>query len=313
MDLGSVEGILLNALGGADRMTVNDLTGTGLSKVQLNLGGSAGGGDGEADNVVVNGTNGDDDIRLSAVGNTILVDGLFPVVRITGADATLDRLTVNTLGGNDAVDTSALPTDRIGLTIISGAPTPAPRVASVVVNGGAAQRSLVTQIRVAFDQHVTLPANPADAFRLVRQSDGAAVALAAAVDDSGAGTVVTLTFTGGAVDPTLASTKSLADGRYTLTVLSGQVGSRTGALDGDGDGTSGGDFVLTGNPAVNGLFRLFGDSTGDGVVNAVDLQALRAAFGAAVPPGGSPFDSNGDGVIDVTDVIRFRVNFGGAA
>src|SRR5262249_22691446 len=60
-----------------------------------------------------------------------------------------------------------------------------PRVAGVSVNGGAADRSLVAQIRVDFDQHVTLPSNAADAFRLVRQSDGAAVTLHADVDDTG--------------------------------------------------------------------------------------------------------------------------------
>ena len=39
------------------------------------------------------------------------------------------------------------------------------------------------------------------AFRLVRQGDGATVALTADVDDLGASTVVTLNFVGGAVDP----------------------------------------------------------------------------------------------------------------
>src|SRR5262249_1907546 len=75
MDLNAVDGIELDARGGADTITVNDLTGTGLVKVQLNLNGPAGGGDGQADNVVVNGTNDDDAIRVAAVGNTVLVDG----------------------------------------------------------------------------------------------------------------------------------------------------------------------------------------------------------------------------------------------
>src|SRR5262249_15296378 len=152
--------------------------------------------------------------------------------------------------------------------------------------GGAAQRSLVTQVRVAFDQHVTLPANPADAFRLVRQGDGAPVALAATVDDTGAGTVVTLTFTAGAVEA-----RSLADGPYTLSVLAGRVGGPSGALDGDGDGQAGGDFVLAGNPATNKLFRLFGDADGSGNVDTLDLFRLFQAFGTPPPPG-SPFDAN---------------------
>jgi hypothetical protein len=179
-----------------------------------------------------------------------------------------------------------------------------PRVAGVVVNGGSAQRSLVTQVRVAFDQHVTLPANPADAFRFARQSDGAAVLLGATVDDAGSGTVVTLTFTGGAVDG-----PSLADGRYTLTALAGRVGGPGGALDGNGDGTGGDDFVLAGDPATNRLFRLFGDANGDGTINGLDLAAFRAAFGAAAPPG-SPFDVNGDGAVNGLDLAAFRARFG---
>jgi Ca2+-binding RTX toxin-like protein len=117
MDLNAVDGIELNALGGADTITVNDLTGTGLVKVQVNLGGPAGGGDGQADSVVVNGTNGDDAVRVAAAGSTVLLDGLFPLVRITGSDGTTDHLTVNTLGGNDAVDSSGLPANLIGLTV----------------------------------------------------------------------------------------------------------------------------------------------------------------------------------------------------
>src|SRR5262249_22132459 len=85
MDLSAVDGIQVNALGGADTITVNDLTGTGLVKVQLDLSGPTGGGDGQADKVVVNGTNGDDAVQVAAVGHTILVDGLFPLVRINGS------------------------------------------------------------------------------------------------------------------------------------------------------------------------------------------------------------------------------------
>jgi hypothetical protein len=236
-------------------------------------------------------------------GNVVL--GTAPV----GADGTARFTTSFAAAGNHAITavyggdgnflsgTSAVLTEAVGTTA-------APRVAGVVVNGGAAQRSVVTQVRVAFDQHVTLPANPADAFRLVRQSDGAAVQLSAAVDDTGAGTAVTLTFTGGAVDGI-----SLADGRYTLTVLAGRVGAAGQALDGNGDGVAGGDFVLAGDPATNKLFRLFGDVNGDGVVNGADLAAFRAAFGTSVQPW-SACDVNGDGVIDNLDFFQFRRRFG---
>jgi hypothetical protein len=313
MDVNGFEGIDLSALGGADTITVNDLSGTGLVKVQVNLASSARSGDGQADNVIVNATNDDDIIQLTAFGNLILVNGLFPSVRITGAEATNDSLAIHALGGNDVVDSSNLPAGLIGLTVDLGAGQTAPRVASVVVNAGAAQRSLVTRIQVTFDQHVTLPANAADAFRLVRQGDGAVVVLSAAVDNTGAGTVVTLVFTGGAVEPALLASASLADGRYTLTVLAGLVSGPNGSLDGDGNGAGGDNFVLAGDPATNGLFRLFGDVSGDGFVNGTDFAQFRQVFGTTTLPVLSPFDVNGDGTVNGADFAEFRLRFGATA
>src|SRR6185295_6631397 len=62
MDLDDVEAVDLNALGGADTMTVDDLSGTDVVELDANLAATTGGtaGDGAADNVVTNGTNGDD-------------------------------------------------------------------------------------------------------------------------------------------------------------------------------------------------------------------------------------------------------------
>ena len=58
MDLNNIETIDLNALGGADTITVNDLTGTDVKQVNIDLGaGAAGGGDGQADTVIINATN----------------------------------------------------------------------------------------------------------------------------------------------------------------------------------------------------------------------------------------------------------------
>src|SRR5262249_53026976 len=105
---------------------------------------------------------------------------------------------------------------------------------------------------------------------------------------------------------------SLADGGYTLTVLAGQVSTGGVALDGDGDGQPGGNFVLAGDTATNKLFRLFGDVNGDGAVNGLDLAAFRATFGTTV---GSPtyvafLDSTGDGAINGLDLTAFRNRFG---
>ena len=98
MDLNDVETVNVKALGGADTLTVNDLSGTDLTSVVPDLGGN----DGSADNVIVNATNGDDVVTVSGT----VVGGLAARVNPTGI-GTGDRLTVNTLAGDDVVDASA--------------------------------------------------------------------------------------------------------------------------------------------------------------------------------------------------------------
>jgi hypothetical protein len=119
-----------------------------------------------------------------------------------------------------------------------------------------------------------------------------------------------LTFTGGAVDPSLLNNPSLADGRYTLTVAAGQVGGPNGALDGDGNGAGGDNFALAGDPAANGLFRLFGDADGNGTVDALDLFRFRQVFGTTTFFTLSPFDFDGNGTVDALDLFQFRRRFG---
>jgi Ca2+-binding RTX toxin-like protein len=118
MDTDDLEIVDLNALGSPDTLTVNDLSGTDVGEVAVNLSGIIGGtaGDGAADNVIVNGTNGDDDVVVSGDASGVGVAGLAPDVSITGAEAGSDRLTVNLLGGNDVLDATALAADGILLT-----------------------------------------------------------------------------------------------------------------------------------------------------------------------------------------------------
>ncbi len=170
-----------------------------------------------------------------------------------------------------------------------------PRVQSMQVNDGAAQRSRLTSITITFDQLVNLPANPATAFQLIRQSDNAPVPLHASV----VGNAVSLTFNPG----TTVEFGSLTDGRYTLTVLAGQVNG--GNFDGNGDGTDGDDYILTGAPA-NGLFRLYGDITGDSSVNASDFIQFRLGFGGV----NDALDFDVDGAVSANDFIQFRLRFG---
>src|SRR5438552_14427120 len=65
MDVNAVEQVNVAALGGNDTITVNDLNGTAVAQVNLNLQGATGSGDGQADTVIVNGTAGADAIVVS--------------------------------------------------------------------------------------------------------------------------------------------------------------------------------------------------------------------------------------------------------
>ena len=102
MDLNDTEQIDVQALGGADNAVVNDVSGTDLKHVALDLEGAIGGGagDGAADNVTVNGTNLPDDIHINAIGNVVDVDGTPAEVQIEHSEAANDKLTVNGLAGD---------------------------------------------------------------------------------------------------------------------------------------------------------------------------------------------------------------------
>ncbi len=122
MDLDGVEGIKFNALGGADNITVNDLTGTDVTQINLDLANppGSGTGDGQADSVIVNGTNGADQIVVAGSASGVTVAGLAATVQITGNEPLNDRLTVNALGGDDTIDASGLQANAIALTLNGG-------------------------------------------------------------------------------------------------------------------------------------------------------------------------------------------------
>ena len=120
MDLNDVESIVANALGGADLLTVDDLSGTDVTNVAANLAATGGGDDAAADNVVVNATNGDDAVTVAGTGPSAEVTGLPARVAITGAIAGSDRVTVNALVGDDVVDASGLAANSALLTATGG-------------------------------------------------------------------------------------------------------------------------------------------------------------------------------------------------
>jgi hypothetical protein len=109
MDTDGVEIVDDNALGGADSVTVNDLTGTDVTQTNIDLASALGGSaaDGALDNVVVNGTDGDDTIDIDGNGSGADVSGLATAVSVKHADST-DHLDVHTLAGADKVDTNGV-------------------------------------------------------------------------------------------------------------------------------------------------------------------------------------------------------------
>ena len=120
MDMNGVENVDLNALGGADTVTVNDLTGTELTHVTANLAAIGGVDDTEPDNVIVTGTNGDDIAVLAGQAGAVEVAGLHAEVSVSGASSATDQVTVNALDGDDVVDGSNVTADTAALVLNGG-------------------------------------------------------------------------------------------------------------------------------------------------------------------------------------------------
>lgn len=201
MDLDGIEILDLNARGGADVVSINDQTSTDLVQVNLNLALAIGGGDTQADSVIVNGSDQDDAIQITAVGNgtSIVVGGLFPVVNIAGAEGTNDHLTVNARGGNDAVDASGLTANLIGLTVNLGEGQETPATATTTTLHTATATAVVGQsvvLTATVDAAVGTPTG------IVTFLEGNTVLGSVAVDATGQ---ATLTVTPGVGNHTLTA------------------------------------------------------------------------------------------------------------
>ena len=115
MDTAGVERVEFNALGGADLVTVNDLSGTDVTNVDVDLGGA----DSQADRVIVNGTNGPDRIRVNQGASGLAVTGLKAQVTLHNQEPS-DALVVKGLDGNDDIAAAGLPAQAIALTLDGG-------------------------------------------------------------------------------------------------------------------------------------------------------------------------------------------------
>jgi Ca2+-binding RTX toxin-like protein len=94
-----------------------------------------------------------------------------------------------------------------------------------------------------------------------------------------------------------------ADGNYTLTLVSAGITDAGGtALDGDGDGQAGGDYVAA-------FFQLQGDVNLDRTVGFADLVAVAQHYGS----NNTLFadgDLNGDGMVSFADLVAVAQNYG---
>jgi hypothetical protein len=183
-------------------------------------------------------------------------------------------------------------------------------VTGVQFGDGTTQRSIVDQIDISFDGVVTFDTA---GFVLEQRVGGAFQAIPAseltisAIDvGTSSASLVRLTFSGSSV---LGG--SLADGNYRLTLQSSLIQSNGADLDGDDDGTAGGDFVR-GELETDDFFRLYGDADGNGFVNIFETNRFRQTIGSST--GGASFDarydSDGNGFINIFDTNRFRQQIG---
>ena len=121
MDLDDTERVIFNALGGVNNIVVNDVSGTDLAAVDVNLAETLGGaaGDTQVDTVSVFGTNAADAVEVLAAGTGFTVGGLHALVTVTNSESA-DALVVNGQGGDDSLTATALPALTAKLSLNGG-------------------------------------------------------------------------------------------------------------------------------------------------------------------------------------------------
>jgi hypothetical protein len=162
---------------------------------------------------------------------------------------------------------------------------PAPAIESVVIDDGAAQRSMVNSLTVTFNEQVSLSSGAI----VVDKKGGGAEGLVLTQSLVNGETVVNVTFTGSDI---IGS--SLSDGNYTLIVNAADVHNQQGE-------------AMAAN-ASDAFWRLFGDTRGTGYVDALDyemfLQAEKTQTNLSI------WDYYGSGVLNSADLTEFLLHFG---
>jgi Ca2+-binding RTX toxin-like protein len=124
VDLNDVESITLTPLGGSDAIVVNDLSGTDVRQVNIDLAPTLGGnaGDGQADTVTINGTDGNDSIFVFQFQFAEVEVDVSPLIRaVINHSEAGDHLVINALTGDDWIAAnSGFPGEFITLTLDGG-------------------------------------------------------------------------------------------------------------------------------------------------------------------------------------------------
>jgi endonuclease/exonuclease/phosphatase family metal-dependent hydrolase len=191
----------------------------------------------------------------------------------------------------DRLPSGLWPSDHAGVVASLRIHDP-PQIEQVVVNDGSPQRSKVTSLTVQFSEQVALDTAAIE----VRRQGGGSFTTHVATQVLAGKTVAVVTFAGRDVIG-----GSLADGRYQLILHAGRIrDDHDNSLDGDGDGTAGGDHVQA-------FFRLYGDSDGDGDVDQHDVRTFLRTLGRK--RGDARYldymDFSGDNRVGVIDLLAF--------
>ena len=240
------------------------------------------------------------DFALTRNGTAVDISGL-TVTQVNGSRYTIDLTTATSTDGayvlrlnssgsgiQDAAG-NLLAVDAVDDFFIDSV---APQVdGELLVGDGSAQRSVIRELSVTFSEEVSASAA---SFNVLNTTTNTTYVPTVSTQLVNGKTVATLTFpnlTGG----------SLPDGDYELKTIAANVTDLAGSsLDGDADGSPGGDHVDT-------FFRYFGDVNGDRFVNIIDFGHFRNAF--LFGANKEVFDFNGDGAVNIIDFGHFRSRF----
>jgi hypothetical protein len=192
------------------------------------------------------------------------------------------RVSAVNAGGEGALSNEASATPLV--------PNP-PNVVATSINGGANQRSMVTNLAVTFNTLVNFAPG---AFVLSDLAGNTVPNVTLSINSVPVlgQTVANITFTGSAVIG-----GSLADGRYRLRVVAANVTNQAAP------------FSPMASDVTFEFHRFYGDINGDAHVDIVDFGQFSATFNLMAGQTGfiAAFDFNNDGRIDIADFGQFSL------